>query len=595
MAEERAQRRLAAILAADVVGYSRLMQVDEAGTLATLKARRSEVLQPIVFKHHGRIVKLMGDGVLIEFASAVDAVECAVQLQEATDAANLSLPEDRQIVFRVGVNLGDVMVEGSDLYGDGVNVAARLEALADPGSVFVSQTVFSHVKGKVKLDFEDLGEQKLKNMAEPVRVYRVSGTTAPAPRAAAGTSVPLLRPSIAVLPFQNMSDDPQQEYFADGIVEDIITALSRVQWLFVIARNSSFTYKGRAVDVKQVGRELGVRYVLEGSVRKASNRVRITGQLVDATTGAHLWADRFDSALDDVFDLQDRVTAIVVGVIEPKLRQAEIERSKRKRPESLDAYDAFLRGLAHSHVFTEASYAQAYQCLQTAIAIDPAYAPALALAALCKVRQCFYGWIPWSEAEVQEAVRLARAAVEAGRDDPVALAHSSGVLAYFGADYDLAISLAGRAAVLNPNSAEVRGGVGRTAVLCGLVDDGIRHIKEAMKLSPLDPATYQFCYFIALAHFFASRIRRRGFLVRTRHKRQSKLHQRSPRVGREFRPSRAIGGGRSSDPKSSRAATEFDDRRCRSRRLSQARAQGSLARRPAQGGAAGMIGRLLSV
>ena len=313
------------------------------------------------------------------------------------------------------------------------------------------------------------------------------------------------KPSIAVLPFTNLSGDPEQDYFADGIVEDIITALSRVHWLFVIARNSSFTYKGKAVDVKQVGRELGVRYVLEGSVRKASNRVRITGQLVDATTGAHVWADRFDGALEDIFDLQDRVAASVVGSIGPKLRQAEIERSKRKRTESLDAYDACLRGLAHYRVVTEASYTKALEFLKTAILLDPTDAPALALAARCKMRQCLYGWVPWSEPEVQEAVRFARAAVEADRDHPEALANSSMVLAYLGRDYDLAISLAERAVTLNPNSAEVRGTSGATAVLCGLVDDGIRHAKEAMKLSPLDPDTYYFCYCIALAHLLAER------------------------------------------------------------------------------------------
>src|SRR5215472_14568723 len=283
MSEQAPRRRLAAILAADVVGYSRLMQADEAGTLATLKSRRTEIFQPRVSKHHGRIVKLMGDGALVEFASAVDAVECAVQLQQGMDSANADLSEDRRIRLRIGVNLGDVMVEGSDLYGDGVNIAARLESLADPGGVFVSRTVVNHVRGKVKLEFEDLGDKQLKNIAEPVRAYRiVLGRTVVPARSA--LVVPD-KPSIAVLPFQNMSGDLEQDYFADGIVEEIITALSRMRWLFVIARNSSFTYKGRAVDVKQVGRELGVCYVLEGSVRKASGSVRITVQLLNAFTG----------------------------------------------------------------------------------------------------------------------------------------------------------------------------------------------------------------------------------------------------------------------------------------------------------------------
>ena len=284
MPDERAQRRLAAILAADVVGYSRLMQLDEAGTLAALKTRRADVLKPAVAKHRGRIVKFMGDGVLVEFASAVDAVECAVQLQQGMESANADLPEDRRIRLRIGVNLGDVIVEGSDLYGDGVNIAARLEALADPGSVIVSRTVFNHVRGKVKLGFDDLGEQQLKNIAEPMRIYRLQ------PHGEAVMTRPTLtlpdKPSIAVLSFENMSGDPEQEYFADGIVDDIITALSRFRNVFVIARNSSFTYKGRSVEVKQVGRELGVRYVLEGSVRKVGDRLRIIGQLIDASNGA---------------------------------------------------------------------------------------------------------------------------------------------------------------------------------------------------------------------------------------------------------------------------------------------------------------------
>src|SRR5215472_675938 len=282
MAEERAQRRLAAILAADVVGYSGLMHTDEAGTLARLKKQRSEVINPAVESHRGRIVKYIGDGVLIEFASAVDAIECAVQLQQAMESANAGLPEDRRIRLRIGINLGDVIVEGSDLYGDGVNIASRIEGLADSGSVVVSRTVYNHVRGKVKLGFDDLGEHQLKNIAEPVRAYRVQFGRESA------TMRPMLalpdRPSIAVLPFENIGGDPEQEYFADGIVEEIITALSRMQWLFVIARNSSFAYKGRAIDVKQIGRELGVRYLLEGSVRKAANRVRITGQRIDAST-----------------------------------------------------------------------------------------------------------------------------------------------------------------------------------------------------------------------------------------------------------------------------------------------------------------------
>ena len=314
-------RRLAAILAADVAGYSRLMGADEEGTLERLKTLRRELLDPKISEHRGRIVKTTGDGLLVEFASVVDAVRCAVAVQQAMPERNTSVAADDRIELRIGINLGDVIVEGDDLYGDGVNIAARIEALADPGGVFVSNTVHDHVRDRLPFVFEDLGEQQVKNIARPVRVYRVRDLGAKNPPAPA---LPLPdKPSIAVLPFANMSGDPEQEYFADGMVEEIITALSRIRWLFVIARNSTFTYKGTAVDVKQVGRELGVRYVLEGSVRKAGGRVRITGQLIDALNGTHLWADRFDGSLEDVFDLQDKVASSVAGIIEPAL-QAEI-------------------------------------------------------------------------------------------------------------------------------------------------------------------------------------------------------------------------------------------------------------------------------
>jgi TolB-like protein len=326
-------RRLAAILAADVAGYSRLMGADEEGTLERLKALRRELLDPKIAEHRGRIVKTTGDGLLVEFASVVDAVRCAVEVQEAMPVRDTGIEAGKRIELRIGINLGDVIVEGDDLYGDGVNIAARIEALADAGGVFVSNTVHDHVRDRLPFVFEDLGEQQVKNIARPVRVYRVrdgaAATAAPEP---ASSALPLPdKPSIAVLPFANMSGDPEQEYFVDGMVEELITALSRIRWLFVIARNSSFSYKDQSPDVKQVGRELGVRYVLEGSVRKGGNRVRITGQLIDAVTGAHLWADRFDGSLEDVFDLQDKVASSVAGVIEPALQVAETVRSAAAR------------------------------------------------------------------------------------------------------------------------------------------------------------------------------------------------------------------------------------------------------------------------
>jgi TolB-like protein/class 3 adenylate cyclase len=376
---ERVERRLAAILAADVAGYSRLMGEDEEGTLAALKAVRRELGDPKIAEHRGRIVKTTGDGLLAEFASVVDAVRCAVELQREMALRNDSVPMERRIEFRIefriGINLGDIIIDEDDIYGDGVNVAARLEALAEPGGICVSRVVRDQVRDKVDLDFEDMGEQQVKNIARPVRVYRIP--LAETARTKAPLPLPD-KPSLAVLPFQNMSGDAEQEYFADGMVEEITTAISRLPWLFVIARNSSFTYKGKAVDVKKVARELGVRYVLEGSVRKAGTRVRITGQLIDTATGAHIWADRFDGALDDIFELQDRVASNVVGAIEPRLRLSEIERATRKPTEYLDAYDLYLRAFAQYNKLTDEGARAAISLLRRALTIDPLYAPAAA-------------------------------------------------------------------------------------------------------------------------------------------------------------------------------------------------------------------------
>ena len=410
-------RRLAAILAADVAGYSRLMGADEEGTLERLKALRRELLDPKIAEHHGRIVKTTGDGMLLEFASVVDAVRCAVEVQQAMGERDAGAAADNRIELRIGINLGDVIVEGDDLYGDGVNIAARIEALADAGGVFVSNTVYDHVRDRLPFVFEDLGGQQVKNITRPVRIYRVRDLTgaARAPSAPASAVLPLPdKPSIAVLPFANMSGDPEQEYFADGMVEEIITALSRIRWLFVIARNSSFTYKGQTVDVKQVGRELGVRYVLEGSVRKAGGRVRITGQLIDATNGTHLWADRFDGALEDVFDLQDKVAISVAGVIEPALQAAEIARSANRPTNDLTAYDLYLRALANFPWVLKEQLLEARDLLSQAIARDPRYGPALAWAGICHYRLCFDGWAEDPVASRDKAIALAEQAL-AGR------------------------------------------------------------------------------------------------------------------------------------------------------------------------------------
>jgi adenylate cyclase len=375
------------------------MGLDEVGTARTLREHRA-ASDALVTKHGGRIVKTTGDGVLLEFPSVVDAVECAVAVQALMAERNDAVPQDRRMLYRIGINLGDILIEGNDILGDGVNVAARLEAIAEPGNICLSSSAYEQVRGKVAVEFADLGEQSLKNINRPVRVYAIRssdrvGTGSPV----ASTSIPESnkplplpdKPSIAVLPFQNMSGDPEQEYFADGMVEDIITALSRFRSLFVIARNSSFTYKNKTVDIKQVGRELGVRYVLEGSVRKAGGKVRITGQLIDAATGAHLWADRFDGALDDVFGLQDRITMSVVGAIEPRVQHAELARSRLKPTEKLDAYDYYLRALAHIHRQTGADNLEALRLLASASALDPHFALADALAAYCHAQRLYQG------------------------------------------------------------------------------------------------------------------------------------------------------------------------------------------------------------
>jgi TolB-like protein/class 3 adenylate cyclase len=503
MAEARVERRLAAILAADVAGYSRLMGVDEEGTLATLKAYQSELVYPKIAEHRGRIVKTAGDGALFEFASAVDAVRCAIAIQRAIAERNVDVSSDRRIEFRIGITVGDIIVDDGDIFGDGVNVAARLESISEPGGICVSSQVQEHARGKIDIAFEDLGQQQLKNIAQPVRVYRVKLDPTGAP-ATLRPTVPN-KPSIAVLSFQNMSGDREQEYFADGVVEEIITAMSRMRWLFVIARNSSFTYKGRAVDVKQVGRELGVRYVLEGSVRRAANRVRITGQLIDASTGAHLWADCFEGNLEDIFSLQDQITMSVVGAIAPKLEQAEIERAKRKPTESLDAYDYFLRGMAALHQGTKDANNEALRLFYKAIELDPEFASAYGMAAYCYVWRKSNGWMVDPERETAEAVRLAFRATELGKDDAVALCWGGFALARAAGDLDNGIAFLDRAIAINPNLAAAWGFSGRARVYRGEPELAIEHLARAMRLSPLDWETFGFLGSTAYAHLFGGR------------------------------------------------------------------------------------------
>jgi adenylate cyclase len=473
-------RRLAAILAADVAGYSRLMGADEEGTLERLKALRRELLDPTIVEHNGRIVKTTGDGLLVEFASVVDAVRCAVEVQQAMPERNAGVADSR-IELRIGINLGDVIVEADDLYGDGVNIAARIEALADPGGVFVSNTVHDHVRDRLPFIFEDLGEQQVKNIARPVRVYRVRDAPATAP---APSALPLPdKPSIAVLPFANMSGDPEQEYFVDGMVEEIITALSRIRWLFVLARNSSFSYKGQSPDVKQVGRELAVRYVLEGSVRKAGGRVRITAQLIEAATGAHLWADRFDGSLEDVFDLQDKVAASVAGVIEPALQAAETTRSAGRSTDDLTAYDLYLRGYA-MYLSSARQVPEVLRLMEQAIARDRSYGPALAWAALCCHRLLYDNRSEDREADLLKGVDFARRALEVAGDDQGILVTGAFALAYFGEDIGAMMALVDRALALNPNYARGWHLSGVLRLWAGQPDIAIEHLNTALRLSP---------------------------------------------------------------------------------------------------------------
>jgi len=507
------ERRLAAILAADIAGYSRLMGANEEGTLAQLKSIRAALVDPAIAAHRGNIVKTTGDGMLIEFASAVDAVRYAVEIQRSLAEQNTAVPQDQRIEYRIGIHVGDIIFDDDDIFGDGVNIAARLEGIAEPGGVCMSDDAYRQVRGKVEIACDDLGQQSLKNIAEPMQAWRVRLTdqspSAVLSHLAMGQPQllpPSDRPSIAVLPFQNMSGDPEQEYFADGMAEDIITALSRFKAPFVIARNSSFTYKARAVDVKQVGRELGVRYVLEGSVRKAANRVRITGQLVDTATGAHIWADRFDGDLGDIFDLQDQVTESVVGAIAPAVEKAEIERAKRKPTASLDAYALYLRGLARLHQFgNRQANNEALRLFNSAIELDPEFASAYGRAAFCYLVARINGWIPDTANAIAEVKKLTRRAVELGKDDAIALSAGGNALAFVVGDVGVGAGLVDRALALNSNLAEAWNFGGWVKIWLGEPESAIERFARALRLSPLDPWLMAMRAGTAYAHFFLNR------------------------------------------------------------------------------------------
>jgi adenylate cyclase len=459
------------------------MGLDEVGTARTLREHR-KVTDALVAKHGGRLVKTTGDGVLLEFPLIVDAVECAVAVQAVMAERNQGVPEDRRMLFRIGINLGDILIESDDILGDGVNVAARLEGIAEPGGICISSSAYEQVRGKVGVEFIDMGEQTLKNITRQIRVFAVRGISE-APTPSKGNTLPLPdKPSIAVLPFQNMSGDPDQEYFADGMVEDIITELSRFKSLFVIARNSSFTYKGRPVDIKQVGRELGVRYVLEGSVRKAGNRIRITGQLIEARTNNHLWANKFDGANEDVFSLQDQITTAVVASIAPALQRAETERAKRKPTDRLDSYDLYLRGAA---LFRTGALDEARTCFLSATEKDPDYSVAYAMLAQTYSYQQATSGLTLSVEERSEAIRLANAAARLAADDAFPLAVAGHVLAYIGHSYDRGSSMTAEAVALNPNLAAVWNSQGWVALMCDEPERAIEAFERLLRLSPLDP------------------------------------------------------------------------------------------------------------
>ncbi|HEY1384215.1 MAG TPA: adenylate/guanylate cyclase domain-containing protein [Dongiaceae bacterium] len=496
MAEDRVLRRLAAILAADVVGYSRLTELDEVGTLAALKSRRKDIVQPLVARHQGRVFKVTGDGIMVEFASAVNAVQCAIDLQQAMTEAAREQPEDRRIVLRIGINLGDVVVERGDLYGDGVNIAARLETAADPGGIFISGAAYDQVRNKFETAFEELGEQSLKNIGAPVRVYRVAGMVR---LPIAATIAPSSKPSIAVLPFISMSGDVEQQYFGDGITEDIITELARFRNLQVLARNTSFRYRGQDVDVQRVGRELGVQYIVEGSVRRIGDRIRITAQLIDTATGHHVWADRFDRKDEELFAVQDQVVKTIAATLVGRMSAAVTERAQRKPPSSLAAYELVLRGDALP-LYRPGASEEARKLFEQAIALDPGYAKAYSLLANIEMTVWSRDFNASPEL-LDRAFALAQKAITIDPNDPssqlaVARLHQTRG-AYSRAEYHYA-----KARELNPNSALLMAGFGDLHITLGDPEQALAYFREARMLDPFFEPSWLWPI-IGVAHFMA--------------------------------------------------------------------------------------------
>jgi adenylate cyclase len=509
LSAERVERRLAAVLAADIAGYSLLMGRDEERTLDQLKSFRKTLVDPGIAAHRGRIVKTTGDGMLVEFASAVDAARCALEIQQEMARRNVEVSPELRIEFRIGIHVGDIIIDENDIFGDGVNIAARLEGIAKPGGVCVSDDAHRQIRGKIDVVFDDIGDQTLKNITEPMRAWhiRFNGEATPAIR----SSAPAIRtqdlslpdkPSIVVLPFDNMSADPGQDYLADGIVEAITAALSCIRSFFVIARSSAFTYKGRATNARDIGRELGVAYLLEGSVQKAGNRLRIIVQLIETEGGAHVWSSRFDGAVEDFFDLEDRITEQVAGALQPSIRIAEIERSRRKRPQDLGSYDYTMRAMPHVWALEKQESAKALDLLEKALAIDPEYPLALSLAGWCHAQRSVYNWSK-DIAESQVMARsLAERAAEMSADDSVILA-VLGAVHTFVRNFGTARVLLERAVTLDPNAAWALSRLGWVENYADQPQKAIRNFERALRLSPIDPMNFNNYVGLGSAHEIA--------------------------------------------------------------------------------------------
>ncbi|HXV24254.1 MAG TPA: adenylate/guanylate cyclase domain-containing protein [Alphaproteobacteria bacterium] len=492
------ERRLSAILATDVVGYSRLMEADEAGTLAALKSRRLGVFNPLVAKHQGRIFKVTGDGVLVEFTSAVNAVQCAVDLQRSMAVANGDLPKDRRIVLRIGVNLGEVVMDGGDRYGDGVNIAARLESMAEPEGICISAKVYDEVRGKLSLTYVDLGEQRLKNMTAPIRVYRVVGDSS---RAVPSSDPPLpAKPSVAVLPFVNMSGDPEQEFLSDGITEDLVTLLSRFRELFVISRSSSFVFKGKAANIPEVAGRLGVQYVVEGSIRKIGGRIRVTAQLIDGRRNDHVWAERYDRELKDIFDLQDELVRTIAATIAGRLGHATYQRTKRQSVSDLRAYELYLRGLEHFFAWTPRDNEKAKDLFGAAIAIEPDYAAAHAALSEGTCRSWLNGWTEEAHCDFEGFLELAEKAVQLDNED--SRTHVALGLAYmYHGRHDLARMYLEKAIQLNPSDVHAFAYLSRLELFAGSPQLAIERIQEASRLNPFG----KYGWYLGQAYYVAHR------------------------------------------------------------------------------------------